>query len=62
MDTKQRVEEILQKKTEEVTQEEMDFVYANIDFQTLLDEAMAKITSGGEINIDDNTIKNHIKE
>jgi hypothetical protein len=62
MDTKQRVEEILQKKTEEVTQEEIDFVYANINFQTLLDEAMAKIASGGEINIDDDTIKSHIKE
>jgi hypothetical protein len=62
MDNKQRVEEILKKKTEEVTQEEMDFVYANIDFQKLLDEAMSKISEGGELNIDDDVIKNHIKE
>lgn len=62
MDNKQRVEEILKKKTEEVTQEEMDFVYANIDFQKLLDAAMANITAGNELHIDDDVIKNHIKE
>lgn len=62
MTNKEKVEAILKKKTEDVTPEEMDFVYANIDFQTLLDQAMANITNGNELKIDDETIKKHIKE
>jgi hypothetical protein len=62
MTNKEKVEAILKKKTDDVTPEEMDFVYANIDFQTLLDQAMENITNGNEVQIDDETIKNHIKE
>ena len=62
MTNKEKVEAILKKKTKDVTPEEMDFVYANIDFQTLLDQAMENITNGNELKIDDETIKNHIKE
>ena len=62
MNTKQRVEEILKKKTEDVTQEEMDFVHANIDFQSIVNKAMENINNSIEVEIDTDTIKNSIKE
>lgn len=62
MNTKERVEEILKKKTEDVTQEEIDFVYANIDFQSIVNKAMENINNSIEVEIDTDTIKNSIKE